>query len=189
MEKIEYYNTILMISILASGVAHYFFKLNIDKSIIINVIIGIIAFVSIFYSFVLKKEIVENKNKILERAWKNKKQEITKNMRDLIKQFNKKSNISHELMLADSEKIYNSLEEFLLIKQKNDINKKLAQTITFLMLSLIIFIDVILTTNSVFASTYPSWYSTLENCGILTFWIGIYKSCDLVIIWHSIVKD
>lgn len=151
--------------------------------IVLNSSIGLLTFVAIFYSFVLKTELKERRNELLIKKWRDNYDEFSEYLYEIHGETDK-PDPDYSVLLYASHKLNALLEEISQLAEEIDINKFLNQCV-FLFIFAIIFVvvDYVGAFETVSLGGFPFTYVWV---GFVAMWFGIYVLLLLIIAWIRI---
>ncbi len=158
---------------------------NIWNSIIIQSSLGLLTFIAIFYSFILRKDFVEKRESLLAKKWN---ENISKfeNLIKSIKSLAKKEPKEYKELLNKSENLNNLLNSIASLKDEININNSLLYSTIFFIVSILLFL--LDSVNGFQYSFQGNVYST-RFFGFTAFWYASYHVVELIRKWFIIVKD
>ena len=163
------------------------YKSEKSDSLLIEISLGLLAFVSIFYSFISKKEIKEKRDSIIVDKWKNYLPDFKKDLKNLENEFNEKlRNPTTKNTVQISQNIQDKLNDIALLETEIDIRRQLYHAVLALIISSIgFFID------SVTQFTFIPQYNFLPPKGIIfvVFLYGLYRTIELILTWNRIMTN
>jgi hypothetical protein len=150
----------------------------------ITISVGLLAFVAVFYSFVLKKEINDRRESVLVEEWQKhipKIQELLASIQaELTQPQPQYANLS-----TTSTTLSQEFDDMSSFEKGMDINGHLSKAVfSFLLVIAIVFYDGI---SGVYLSVDNSFFH-IRLIGYIIFWVGLYFSFSLVICWQKLVK-
>ena len=174
---------ILLLAFLVTvGIISDFDKYN---KMFIEVSLGLLAFVAIFYSFVLKKEVADKRINLLTSEWEKRFPKIEGVIDSIRTEIGNKTK-DYGKMLAYSHNLTDELENMTLFEKEIDMGDHLFWGIATLMSSLVLFfLDSLLGAPiNLVNSTLP-----LRSVGYALLLCGIYKAFALLFLWDRIIRS
>ena len=155
-----------------------------DK-ILIEISLGLLAFIGIFYAFVIRREVTEKRESMLVNKWKGYSSEFKRDLKNLQKESDNKKP-EYQTMLGISQSIQEKLNDMTLFETEIDIRKQLLRgAFAFLITILAFFID---TVNS-WSFIPPNTFFPVKTITYGIFWYGIYKTIELLLTWDRITRS
>lgn len=152
--------------------------------LLVNIPIGLLTFIGIFFSLVLKKEIQDKRKRILIKEWKKQLPNITSPL-NIIKSESKKRLPNYDTMLSNSKELSDKLQDMTYFEEEMNLNKKLIwSVISFIVVIILVLVDTI----SNYSITFSNSQVYLRSVGYVFLWIGIWFSLLIVRLWYRIIS-
>ena len=162
--------------------------INLNKGwngLIIEISIGFLAFISIFYPLIIRREITKKREEMLVRKWKEYLPKFKEDIKEL-KEESDKDNPKYQIMLQISEKIQEKLNDMTLLEFEININKQVIRGIFGFIIGIILFF---LDTIGEFFMRDESGNFYLRFLAYGVFLYSIYKIIELLITWVRITSE
>ena len=153
------------------------------NQIILNISIGLLTFVAIFYfSFVLKTEIEERRGALLDKKSKERSDEINESL-DKISREKDKTHPDSSVFQNESYKLVEFSENISQLDEKTNINKFLELCVISFTLAIIF---VVVDYGTKFEIVFGPLLLTGTLAGFMAMWCGIYSLSKLIVAWNKI---
>ena len=144
--------------------------------IILNISIGLLTFVAIFYTFVLKREITQRRKDVLAKKWKDKYPEFSEHLEKINKE--KEKDHPDYLVLRDtSYELSTLLEDISRLAEEINITKFLNRCVISYILAIIF---VVIDYGAKFEIHSRTGPVTGTWVGFMAMWVGIYYLARLI---------
>ena len=151
--------------------------------IILNTSIGLLTFVAIFYSFVLKTELKQRRNELLIKKWRDNYDEFSEYLGEIHEEKDK-THPDYSVLLYASRKLNTLLKEISQLAEEININKFLNQCVIFFIGAIIcVVVDYVGEVETFSLGGFPFTYVWV---GFMAMWVGIYVLLILIMAWIRI---
>ena len=151
--------------------------------IILNASIGLLTFVAVFYSFVLKTELKNQRNDLFIKKWKEDYDEFSEYLGEIHEEKDK-THPEYSVLLYASHKLNTLLEEISQLAAEIDMNKFLNQCVLLFIFALIcMVVDYV---GAFKTGSLDGFHFTYVWMGFVAMWLGIYVSLRLIMAWIRI---
>lgn len=156
-------------------------SLNKWNNLIIEISIGLLTFISIFYAFILRKDVRIKIASFLIERWKEKIQPFINTFQEIVNKI--KTEGDYKGLLFNSKKLYHIIESIVMLESELDIDKNLyASSISFVVAIILFFMDSVLN----LSYTYGGITFTIRFFGFIFFWYACYYVIELLRKWSVI---
>ncbi len=181
------YSSIKFIIALVFAASFLFSMIQINSTtrwngIFIESNLGLLTFVSLFYSLVLKKEVAKKRESLLIRKWGEYLPQFKKHLTNLQKESGK-SQPSYSTLLKISENIQEKLNDMALFEIEINIGRQIFHSVLAFIASLMLFL---LDSTTEFILTLGTNQIALRFFGYLFFIYATYRAVELVLTWSRI---
>ena len=148
--------------------------------IILNTSIGLLTFVAIFYSFVLKTELKQRRNELLIKKWRDNYDEFSEYLGEIHEEKDK-TDPDYSVLLYASHKLNALLEEISQLAVELNINKFLNYCVFLFIVAIIcVVVDYVGGFETVSLGGFPFTYVWV---GFVAMWFGMYMLLRLIMAW------
>jgi len=155
---------------------------NFNNTMIIDSI-GLLTFIAVFYSFVLRKEFSKKADEVSTSFWRKNSQSVLKLLKDVKTQIDKDPK-DYIKLSKTAIKFSDSLENVSLVQRSTQIELKLLKsTILFLLAILLLFIDSVSSISILY--NYPIFI--VRDLGFVSFLFGTYYVFGIVVSWFVVI--
>lgn len=189
-EKRDYYSllkfvisAILILIFIFTAVAIY--NSNESNNILIEICLGLLTFVGIFYYFIMRREIIEKRESMLINKWRGYLKDFQRDLKNLQKESRKNIPI-YQNMLETSQNIQDKLSNIALFETVIDIRRQLLHAVLAFIISIIGFLVDSVTKFS-FIPPYNFFPPKTIIYGIFLY--GLYRTIELILTWNRIVTS
>ena len=153
------------------------------NSEIIVISIGLLTFVAVFYSLVVKRDFEAKRDNLLSTNW-NENIENFEELLEKIKNEAKSDRREHKKLVAYSFELNKLLESISSFESETDINKSLVTSSLFFLISIALFFFDNVTG---FIFPFAGSIYTARIVGFSAFWLSFYHTIKLLNIWFLVV--
>jgi hypothetical protein len=152
--------------------------------ILLQTSIGLLTFVAIFYSFILKKDFLQKRDELITNRWN---ENITdfQNLLNKIKHGLKKKSKDMKKLISDSEELNNVLNSVAKFEDETNIEKSLLNSSIFFLTSIFLFLfDMIID----FQIPWQGITYTARFFAFTMMWYALYHTLELVRKWFVVTR-
>ena len=152
------------------------------NTILIQISIGFLTFVAIFYSFVLKKEIIAQREQLLSSKWKKYVTPFEEKI-NALREITKISKPDYNELLNITQEIHDIIEKIAALERETNLNKILYyNVVAYIMTILFLFVDLM--TNYTYNNV-----NIFRLVGFGFLFVAIYKTIELLNSWYLITES
>ena len=154
-------------------------------SLFIYISMGLLTFVGVFYSLILRTDIQDKSKRLVIHKWEGIVPQFSKKLESikLISKDIKKSPQSYKLMLNELNEIQYIFTEFGVYYDELNLHKKLNYTVSGLLFSILMFLFHVILSDLQSLTQYINLFGVLASG---SFVFGIYYLIEIIIAWHRI---